>query len=66
METVKKKIQILQQHLDEAEERELAVQREFDTEHELRDKVRYELPFVHFSLFTFNAHIPVGHPCRGL
>lgn len=40
MEMVKKKIQTLQQHVDEAEERELAIQRELDTELELREKVR--------------------------
>lgn len=40
MEMVKKKIQILQQQLDEAEDREQNVQREFETERGLREVVR--------------------------
>lgn len=40
MEMVRKKIQILQQQLDEAEDRELAVQKEYDTERGLREVVR--------------------------
>lgn len=40
MDIVKKKINTLQQQVDAAEERELAVQKEFDAEHVLREKVR--------------------------
>lgn len=40
MEMVKKKIQVLQQQLDEAESRELNVQKEFETERGLREVVR--------------------------
>lgn len=46
MDMVKKKIRTLQQELDDAEERELAIQRELDTEVEQREKVR------EFALFT--------------
>lgn len=40
MEMVKKKIKALQQEVDDAEERELTIQRELDTEVEQREKVR--------------------------
>lgn len=48
MEMVKKKIQTLQQQLDDAEEREQTIQRDLDTELELREKVR------EFALFTLS------------
>lgn len=40
MEVVRKKIRSLQLQVDEAEDRALGVQRELDTERELREKVR--------------------------
>lgn len=40
MDMVKKKIQALQQQVDEADDRALAVQRQLDTEREQREKVR--------------------------
>lgn len=48
---VRKKIQILQQQLDEAEDRELAVQKEYDTERGLREVVRTDS-----ILFFFPIH----------
>lgn len=65
MNAVKEKIQHLLQKLDEAEERELAVRREFDTERELRDKVRKPCVFsVNFCIF--HADIPVEECAFGL
>lgn len=56
MEMVRKKIQILQQQLDEAEDRELAVQKEYDTERGLREAVRNDsILFVFFFLFPIHA-----------
>lgn len=52
MEMVRKKIQILQQQLDEAEDRELAVQKEYDTERGLREVVRND------SILFFFQFIP--------
>lgn len=58
MEMVKKKIQTLQLQVDEAEERELAVQRVLDTERELREKVRH--PVISPTSFSFLlSHSPV-------
>lgn len=55
MEMVKKKIQILQQQLDEAEDRELSVQKEFETERGLREVVRnyFQLYICIFYFFLF-------------
>lgn len=49
MEMVKKKIQVLQQQLDEAEDRELTVQKEFEAERGLREVVRN---YFHLLFFT--------------
>lgn len=49
MEMVRKKIQILQQQLDEAEDRELNVQKEFETERGLREVVRNYFPLLFYQ-----------------
>lgn len=49
MEMVRKKIQILQQQLDEAEDRELNVQKEFETERGLREVVRNAFPLLFYQ-----------------
>lgn len=49
---VKKKIQVLQQQLDEAEGRELNVQKEFETERGLREVVR-KLLFIYLAVVVF-------------
>lgn len=51
MEMVKKKIKSLQQELDDAEERELTIQRELDTEVEQREKVREVALFTLKKIF---------------
>lgn len=51
---VKKKIQVLQQQLDEAEDRELNVQKEFETERGLREVVRNDFQLL--SLPTLNHY----------
>lgn len=59
MEEVKKKIQALQRHADEADERAQRIQGEFNHEREEREKVRLFNPFYGFHfLFIFYC---VGH-----
>lgn len=62
MEMVKKKIQSLQQQVDEAEDRALAVQKDLDTERELREKVRRLIVLLIRDTFLLKfPHIPFEH-----
>lgn len=59
MDAIKRKIQALQQQADDAEDQALTIQRELDSERELREKVRLMVIFLYCLTLTFllpNAH----------
>lgn len=52
LDAVKRKIQSLQQQADDAEDRAQVLQRELDSERELREKVRPQTPLYLLGPFT--------------